>query len=110
MSYLFAGAEGERTAGKKSNRSARSAQADAANGKEIYQAQCAICHFSASTEIKIGPGLKGLYKRSHFTDGKKVDDIRLRAWIEKGGKQMPPFKEILSAEQIADLIAYLRAL
>jgi mono/diheme cytochrome c family protein len=79
-------------------------------GKTVYEQWCEICHFAASNEQKIGPGLRGIYKRGKFTDGKKVDDSTMRGWIEKGGKDMPAFKDSLSAAQIADLIAYLRTL
>jgi len=95
---------------KKSGPSAETARTGVEKGEATYRRNCAICHFSASTQKKIGPGMKDLYKRGKFADGKKVDDTRLRAWIEKGGKQMPPFKDALNAEQIADLIAYLKTL
>lgn len=80
-----------------------------AKGKEVYRLNCAICHHSDSLEKKVGPGMKNIYKRK-FADGSKVDDASMRAWIEKGGKDMPPFKEVLTAEQIADLLAYMRGL
>ncbi len=59
---------------------------------------------------KIGPGLKGLTARGKFSDGKKVDDESLKAWIEKGGKDMPGFKDSLNDAEIRDQIAYLRTL
>ena len=40
--------------------------------------------------------MRGLVKRGRFADGSPLDDAGLRAWIEKGGKQMPPFKDVLS--------------
>ncbi len=85
-------------------------QGDAAKGEQVYRARCAICHFSASTEKKMGPGLKDLYTRGKFADGKKVDDASVQAWIERGGKNMPTYRAVLSAEQIRDLIAYLKTL
>ncbi len=94
----------------KTGPSAASEPAEVAKGKAIYREQCEICHFSRSRAKKIGPGLKGLYKRGKFADGKKVDDASLEAWIEKGGKDMPSFKETLNREQVRDLIAYLKTL
>lgn len=79
-------------------------------GKKIFDARCTICHFSASTAKKIGPGMKSLYTRGKFADGKPVDDATTRAWIEKGGKDMPGFKDSLNAEQLRELIAYLKTL
>jgi mono/diheme cytochrome c family protein len=34
----------------------------------------------------------------------------MRAWIENGGVDMPAFKDSLTAQQISDLIAFLRTL
>lgn len=86
------------------------APAAAQNGKQVYEKHCAICHYSASAAKKIGPGMKGIYARGKFADGKKVDDASMRVWIEKGGKDMPAYKSTLSAKEIADLIAYLKTL
>jgi cytochrome c len=85
-----------------------SKSAEITRGKKVYDAQCEICHFNATTKKKIGPGLKGLYKRGVYANGKKVDDASLRAWIEKGGKDMPGFKDSLTASEIRDLIAYIK--
>lgn len=85
-------------------------EAQIRRGKQVYDVYCGICHYATSEEKKIGPGLKGIYKRGKFEDGKKVDDRSMRTWIEKGGKDMPAFEETLSREEINALIAYLRTL
>ncbi len=106
---LLAQAPGKGAAPQKS--SANSPPATAAEkGKKIFDARCAICHFSDSTAKKIGPGMKGLYTRGKFADGKPVGDAATRAWIEKGGKNMPGLKDSLNAEQLRELIAYLKTL
>ena len=84
--------------------------ADIEKGRVIYNKRCGVCHFAASNAKKIGPGLKGLSKRETFSDGKPITDDSLRVWIENGGKNMPGFKAILNAEQVRDLIAYLKTL
>jgi cytochrome c len=84
--------------------------ATAARGLIVYKDRCAICHFSESSARKIGPGLKGIYKRGKFTDGAKVDDAAVENRILNGGKDMPPSKSVVSPGQIRDLIAYLRTL
>jgi mono/diheme cytochrome c family protein len=81
-----------------------------ARGLTVYKDRCAICHFSESKAKKIGPGLTDIYKRGKFTDGSKVDDASMQKWILNGGKDMPPFKPALNANQIRDLIAYLKTL
>jgi cytochrome c2 len=84
--------------------------ADLAAGKTVYEKRCTICHLASSDKKKIGPGLKGLGKRQAFANGSPVNDESLRTWIENGGKSMPGFKGILNAEQLRDLIAYLKTL
>ena len=98
--------------GKEEKTAEKSKPAPAAvkKGKELYDTWCEICHFNESSEKKVGPGLKGLFKRGKFTDGRKVDDASLRVWIEKGGKDMPGFGDSLKPEEIRDLIAYIKTL
>jgi mono/diheme cytochrome c family protein len=83
---------------------------DSVSGKELFNQHCASCHFPETTVQKIGPGLKGLYRRLTFSDGKKVADLSLAKWIEAGGKNMPGFKETIKPEQIRQLISYIRTL
>ena len=99
--------------GKEEGKPAPSSTASASDvqqGKKLFDLKCAVCHYSASPAKKIGPGLKGLAKRGTFADGKPVDDASLRSWIAKGGKNMPGFKDSLNAEQVRELIAYLKTL
>jgi mono/diheme cytochrome c family protein len=81
-----------------------------ASGNELFHEHCASCHFTDTTAQKIGPGLKGLYTRLTFSDGKKVTDASLTRWIEGGGKDMPGFKETMKPEQIRALISYIKTL
>ena len=83
---------------------------NALRGRQLFEDQCSICHFSASNAKKIGPGLKAIFRTGKFANGKKVDDVSMRAWIENGGVDMPAFKESLNAQQVSDLIAFLRTL
>jgi mono/diheme cytochrome c family protein len=81
-------------------------------GKELFDQKCGICHFADSDAKKIGPGLKGLYKRGTFTvnNNGKVTDENLKTWIENGDSLMPPFKDVLDEAQIKDVIAYVKTL
>jgi cytochrome c len=82
-----------------------------ARGKEIFEKKCAVCHYADSDAKKIGPGLKDISKRGTFTvNGNKVTEESLRTWIENGDSLMPPFKEVLEAPQIKDVVAYVRTL
>ena len=88
----------------------RTAKGNALRGRQLFEDNCGICHFPASSEKKIGPGLKAIYRNGKFANGKKVDDVSMRAWIENGGVDMPAFKESLTAQQISDLMAFLKTL
>ena len=91
--------------------SAKTAPASAARGKEVFDKKCGLCHYAESDAKKIGPGLKGISKRGTFTvNNNKVTDESLKAWIENGDSLMPPFKDVLEAAQIKDVIAYVRTL
>ena len=87
------------------------ANGSATRGKEVFDKKCAVCHYADSDAKKIGPGLKGLSKRGTFTvNDAKVTDEALKTWIENGDTLMPPFKDSLEADQIKDVIAYLKTL
>ncbi len=82
---------------------------DAEKGKEAFQ-QCAICHTVDNGEKKMGPDLKGLFKKDKLANGKKPTEANIRAKIDEGGNGMPPFKDVLSDSEKDDLIAYLKTL
>ena len=82
---------------------------DAEKGKAVFQ-QCGVCHHADSNEKKIGPGLKGLFKKAKLADGKKVTDATVRAKLDEGGNGMPAYKDMLTDAEKSALIAYLKTL
>ena len=86
-----------------------SAKGDAAKGKDTFE-QCAICHNVDSPEKKMGPSLQGLFKRKTLQSGKPVSDATVTAQINAGGNGMPAYGEQLSADEKANLLAYLHTL
>ena len=82
---------------------------DAAKGKMVFE-QCAVCHDAESNDAKIGPGLKGLFKKDKLPSGKATSDANVMTQINDGGNGMPAYKDILSAPEKADLLAYLKTL
>src|SRR6516225_1668983 len=82
---------------------------DAAKGKAVFE-QCAVCHNPDSDEKKMGPGLKGLFKKDKMTNGKKPTDANVRSRIDEGGSGMPAYKDMLSDQEKDDLLAYLKTL
>jgi mono/diheme cytochrome c family protein len=83
------------------------AKADAAAAEATYKAKCAMCH---------GPDGKGetatgkMMKVKDFAseDVQKMSDADLSSAISAGKGKMPAFKT-LSADQVKDLVAYVRA-
>jgi mono/diheme cytochrome c family protein len=94
---------------------AQAAEGDAAKGKQVFQDNCAICHSAETDEMIVGPGLKGLFKwpphkLSDGTEHKEHTVEIIRKQIAEGGCAMSPMGEVRSAEQITDVIAYLKTL
>ncbi len=86
---------------------------DAAKGKEVFEANCAICHNAESVGDKVGPGLKGISKKgpdklSDGTEHKNHSPAVLRKQIVEGGGTMPPVG--VSDKEVDDLLAYLQTL
>jgi cytochrome c len=85
-------------------------QGDAAKGKEVFD-QCSVCHNADSADRKMGPGLKGLFKKGKLeSNGKPANDANIIEKINEGGNGMPAYKDMLSDVEKANLIAYLKTL
>jgi cytochrome c len=98
-----------------SGTAAQDKKGDAKKGKEVFTTNCDICHNADSTEVKVGPGLKGLYskgphKLSDGTEHKTHTDENITKQIVEGNAAMPPVGASLSPEELADLLAYLHTL
>jgi cytochrome c len=85
--------------------------ADADKGNEVFDEQCSSCHQAYSADHKAGPGLKWLFSKEKLeSNGKPVTDANVLEKINAGGKGMPAFRDLLSAADKADVIAYLKTL
>ena len=87
----------------------KKAGGDAAKGKEVFD-QCSVCHNSDTDEVKVGPSLKGLFKRGKLKNGKPVNEANVREMINGGGNGMPSYSDLLSDEEKSNVIAYLKTL
>ncbi len=84
---------------------------DAAKGKDTFASNCDVCHNTDSVEPKVGPGLKGLFKKANLNNKKKVSDASVMELINKGSPAgMPGFEDLLSDQERADVLAYLKTL
>jgi cytochrome c len=86
------------------------AGADAKKGEATFNDNCAACHNSDSDELKVGPGLKNVFKRDKLANGKPVTDDNVKAIITDGSGGMPPFGDSISADDKDNLVAYLKSL
>ena len=86
---------------------------DAKRGKGVFE-MCAPCHNTDNDARKMGPSLKGLFKRPKLENGQKLTVETVRAQIATGGKQMPHYFEgaqpLISPQDLEDVIAYLKTL
>jgi mono/diheme cytochrome c family protein len=84
---------------------------DAAKGKDVFEGNmCAQCHNITGAEGGVGPTMKGLFKRKTLKNGKPVNDANVLAQINAGGGGMPPYETTLSADDKANVLAYLHSL
>ncbi len=84
-------------------------EGDAEKGKELFE-QCGVCHNADSDEKKMGPGLKGLFKKDKMMNGKKPTDENVMTVIKEGGNGMPAYEELLTEEERNHVLAYLKTL
>jgi len=82
-----------------------------AAGRRIYDNYCDRCHRPYSTKGKKGPGLKGLFQHKYLPQtGLPANDDRVTDIIRNGRPDMPGYSQVMSAQDIQDLLAYLHTL
>jgi mono/diheme cytochrome c family protein len=82
-----------------------------AAGRHIYDQYCDRCHLPYSSKKRQGPSLKGVFKRQDLpVSGMPANDDRVKDVIRMGRNKMDGFGNVLTDEQINDLLAYLHTL
>lgn len=82
-----------------------------AAGRHIYDDRCARCHSAYSSRGKKGPSLKGVLKQQFLSkSGLPANDQQVGEIIRYGRNMMPGYSQVLSEQQLADLLAYLHTL
>lgn len=78
--------------------------ADAAAGQELFETNCAVCHGTDGTAV--------LPNAPHFAKGERLEktDAQLLASVSEGLNVMPPWKGVLSDEEIREILTYVRSL
>ena len=81
-----------------------------AAGKQLFKRKCVICHDIESSEMRTGPGLVGILKKSKLPVSKKpATPENIKRQLLDPYERMPSFT-YLSEEDIQDLIAFLNTL
>jgi len=82
----------------------------AKSGEDLFAANCSICHFPDRKDIKVGPGLQGLFKNPTLPKtGRPTNERNIRQTVINGGEKMPPFKH-LKDQEIKAIINFLKSL
>ncbi|HKN73191.1 MAG TPA: cytochrome c [Terriglobales bacterium] len=82
-----------------------------AEGRKLYDNYCARCHEPYSSRGKKGPGLKGVFKQQYLSlSGLPANDDRMTDIIKYGRAKMEGFNQVMTDQQIKDLLAYLHTL
>ena len=82
---------------------------DAAATTDLYKTTCQKCHGADGTG-NTPAGKKFEARDFHSPEVQKQSDAELIKATTEGQKKMPSYKDKLSADQIKDLVAYVRQL
>jgi mono/diheme cytochrome c family protein len=77
----------------------------------VFGRYCGVCHtISGKWNRIVKAPLGGLFERRQLVTGQPVTEDNVRALIEKGGPSlMPGFQYTLTAQQITEVIQFLKA-
>jgi len=82
-----------------------------AAGRKIYGNYCDRCHEPYSSHGRKGPSLKGVFKRQYLSEsGLPANDERMTDIVKYGRAKMEGFGQVMTEQQIKDLLAYLHTL
>src|SRR6202035_3845797 len=82
-----------------------------AAGRKLYDNYCDRCHRPYSTKGKKGPGLKGIFQHQYLPlSGLPANQDRVTDIIRNGRPDMPGYSQVLSAQDIQDLLTCLHTL
>ena len=82
-----------------------------AAGRHLYDEYCDRCHAPYSTRGRQGPGLKGVFKKQYLAvSGIPANDARAGEIIRIGRGKMEGFANVLTQQQLDDLLAYMHTL
>ena len=82
-----------------------------AEGRKLYDNYCDRCHEPYSSRGKKGPSMKGVFKHQYLSiSGLPANDERMTDIIKNGRAKMEGFRQVMTDQQVQDLIAYMHTL
>ena len=82
-----------------------------ADGRKLYDNYCDRCHEPYSSRGKKGPSMKGVFKQQYLSiSGLPANDERITDIVKNGRAKMEGFRQVMTDQQIQDLLAYLHTL
>lgn len=85
--------------------------AQQAAGRRVYDEYCDRCHNPYSTRGRQGPGLKAVFQKQYLAvSGIPANDARVSEIIRIGRGKMEGYANVLTPQQLDDLIAYMHTL
>jgi mono/diheme cytochrome c family protein len=82
-----------------------------AEGRRLYDNYCDRCHEPYSSRGKKGPSMKGVFKHQYLSlSGLPANDERMTDIIKYGRAKMEGFSQVMTDQQIKDLLGYLHTL
>jgi mono/diheme cytochrome c family protein len=80
-------------------------------GRKLYDNYCDRCHRPYSSKGKKGPGLQGVFQHQYLPKtALPANDERVTDIIRNGRPDMPGYSQVLSSQDIQDLLAYMHTL
>jgi mono/diheme cytochrome c family protein len=82
-----------------------------AAGRHLYDQYCDRCHAPYSSRKRQGPSLEHVFQKPYLSaSGMPANDDRVSEIIRAGRGKMQGFGNVLTDQQIQDLVAYLHTL
>ena len=80
-------------------------------GRQLYDNYCDRCHEPYSSRGKKGPSLKGVFKKQYLPlSGLPANEERVGEIVKFGRAKMEGFGQVMTDQQVRDLLAYLHTL
>ena len=82
-----------------------------AAGRKLYDNYCDRCHEPYSSRGKKGPSMKGVFQHQYLPlSGLPANDDRITDIVKYGRAKMEGFGQVMTDQQIKDLLAYMHTL